>query len=58
MQMGRQGGSAPRIQWAIVLSSKGSGARKRSPFGSSSLVSGKVCIQISKRAVLKLLLLV
>ena len=24
MQVGRQGGSAPRIQWATVLSSKGS----------------------------------
>ena len=43
--MGRQGGSAPRIWWATVLSSKG-GGRKRPPLplsrsNSSSLVSGK-----------------
>ena len=28
MQVGRQGGSSPRIRWATVLSSKGSGVRK------------------------------
>ena len=31
MQVGRQGGSAPRIRWAIVLSSTGSRGQKRLP---------------------------
>ena len=31
MQMGRQGGSALRIRWATVLSSKRSGGQKRPP---------------------------
>ena len=56
-QADRQGDSALRIQWATVLSSKGSRGQKRSPIllsSSSSLVSGKVYIQISRRVVLKL----
>ena len=44
----------PRIQWATVLSSKGNGKGCLSGNSSSSLVSCKVCIQISRRMVLKL----
>jgi len=47
-----QGSSAAGIQWATVLSSKGSGGWKVLPLSgssSSSLVSGKVCIQIRRR---------
>ena len=55
----RAGTEAPRTRWATVLSSKGTGGRKSPPLplplsSSSSLVFGKVCIQISRRAVLKL----
>ena len=53
MQTGRQGGSAPKIRWATVLSSTGVRVRKDSLFlsgsRSSSVVSGKLCIQISRR---------
>ena len=49
----------PRIQWATVLSSKGRGVGRArlllSGSSSSSSVSRKVCIQISRRAILKLL---
>ena len=45
MQADRQGGSAPRIRWAAVLSPKEHGSRKRVPLplsssSNSSLVSG------------------
>ena len=62
MQASRQGDSVLRIRWATVLSSKGSWVGKDCFFlsksSSSSLVSGKACIQISRRAILKLLPLV
>ena len=63
MQAGRQEGSAPRIWWATVLLSKGSKGWKRQPLSlslsnSSSLVSSKVCFQISRSVVLKFLPLV
>ena len=62
MQAGRHESSALRILWAAVLSSKGSGVGKAHLFlsggSTSSLVSGKVYIQIRRRLVLKLLPLV
>ena len=53
MQAGKQGGSAPRILWAMV-SSKGNGSWKSphlhlSSCSSSSLVSDRVYIQISQK---------
>ena len=47
MKAGRQGGSALRIQWATVLSSKGTGCGKRLPLPLSS--SSSSSLEYSKR---------
>ena len=60
MQAGRHGSSAPGSGGPQFYHPRGVGVGKATSSGSSSssLVSGKVCIQISRRAILKLLPLV
>ena len=59
MHAGRHRSSAPRTQWATVYPPRGVGVAKAHLFlsgrSSSSWVSAKACIQISRRAVLELL---